>query len=51
MVLVIVLKINGYLMYGGFMLMFVNVLYLELRYEILKFFMYVFFFYNLEDIF
>lgn len=37
-------------MHGRFMLTPANVLFLELRYEILKFFMHASFLYNLEDI-
>lgn len=37
-------------MHGRFMLTPANVLFLELRYEILKFFMHTSFLYNLEDI-
>lgn len=40
----------GLSMHGRFMLTPANVLFLELRYEILKFFMHTSFLYNLEDI-
>lgn len=43
-------KTNGYSMHGRFTLTPANVLYLELRYEILKFFMHASLLYNLEDI-
>lgn len=43
-------KTNVYSMHGRFMLTPANVLFLELRYEILKFFMHASFLYNLEDI-
>lgn len=43
-------KTNVYSMHGRFTLTPANVLFLELRYEILKFFMHASFLYNLEDI-